>query len=125
MRWEAPDGWRCESTDTADRTQAEALQKQKWAELNIPEAEPEEPEPEPVKASWKDCHDALKRAMEADNLRPKSTYRTTCCLFDGFHQMFPEVATPADVTPEMAKEYKRRRMEAKLSPWTVKGDLAR
>ena len=71
LRWEGPDGWRCESTGTADRTQAEALQKQKWAELNIPEAEPEPSrQPEPVKASWDECKDALKRAMEADNLRP-------------------------------------------------------
>ena len=60
LRWEGPDGWRCESTGTADRTQAEALQKQKWAELNIPEAEPEEPAPEPVKASWDECKEGTE-----------------------------------------------------------------
>ncbi|MEN6405893.1 MAG: hypothetical protein ABFC77_05420 [Thermoguttaceae bacterium] len=123
LRWEGPDGWKCESTDTADRTQAEALQKQKWAELNIPQMAPEEPEPEPVKASWDECKEALKRAMEADNSRPKSV-SDYLIMFDGFRQMFPDVATPADVMPEIANEYKRRRMEAKLSPWTVKGDLA-
>ena len=39
-------------------------------------------------------------------------------------EMFPEAKTPADVTPAMANEYKRRRAEAKVSPWTVKGTLA-
>jgi integrase len=123
LRWEGPDGWRCESTDTADRTQAEALQKQKWAELNIPEAKPEEPEPEPVKASWKECRDALKRAMEADNLRP-SYIKEAMLTFDRFRKMFPEAKTPADVTPAMAQEYKQQRTEEAVSAWTIKGNLA-
>ena len=123
LRWEDSTGWHYESTGTADRTQAEALQKKKWAELNIPECEPEEPEPEPVKATWKECKDALKRAMEADNLRP-GYVSDSLLMFDKFHRMFPEAATPADVTPAMANEYKRRRAEAKVSPWSIKGDLA-
>jgi len=123
LRWQGTDGWRCESTGTAGRTQAEALQKQKWAELNIPEAEPEEPPPEPIKASWDECKAALKRAMEADNLRPSYVYDTGL-MFDAFRAMFPEAKTPADVTPAMANEFKRRRAEAKCSPWTIKGDLA-
>lgn len=123
LRWDGPDGWRCESTGTADRTQAEALQKQKWAELNVPEARPEEPAPEPVKASWDECKEALKRAMEADNLRP-SYVRDIQWRFGAFQQMFPEAKTPADVTPAMAQEYKRRRAEAEMSPWTVKSDLS-
>jgi integrase len=123
LRWEGPDGWRCESTGTADRTQAEALQKQKWAELNVPEAAPEVPVPEPVKASWDECKEALKRAMEADNLRPSYVYDTVL-MFGNFRAMFPEAKTPADVTPAMANEFKRRRAEAKCSPWTIKGDLA-
>jgi hypothetical protein len=45
-------------------------------------------------------------------------------VFDVVRQMFPTVKTPADATPEVANECKRRRMEAKRSPWTVKGDLA-
>lgn len=118
-----PDGWRCESTGTADRTQAEALQKQKWVELNIPEARPKEPVPEPVKASWDECKEALKRAMEADNLRP-SYIHDSVWMVDVFRRMFPEVKTPADVTPAMANEYKRRRAEAEVSPWSIKGDLA-
>jgi integrase len=70
LRWEGPGGWRCEGTGTADRTQAEALQKQKWAELNVPGCESEEPAaepaPEPVKATWDACKEAVRRAMEAD-----------------------------------------------------------
>ena len=123
LRWEGPGGWRCESTGTADRTQAEALQKQKWAELNIPEARPEEPAPEPVKASWDECKEALKRAMEADNLRPSYVHDSVWML-GVFRRMFPEAKTPADVTPAMANEYKRRRAEAEVSPWSIKGDLA-
>jgi integrase len=123
LRWEEPGGWRCESTGTADRTQAEALQKQKWAELNIPEARPEEPAPEPVKASWDECKEALKRAMEADNLRPSYVHDSVWML-GVFRRMFPEAKTPADVTPAMANEYKRRRAEAEVSPWSIKGDLA-
>jgi integrase len=123
LRWEGPDGWKCESTGTADRTQAEAQQKQKWAELNIPEARPEEPVPKPVKPSWDECKEALKRAMEADNLRP-SYIHDSLWMVDVFRRVFPEVKTPADVTPAMANEYKRRRAEAKVSPWSIKGDLA-
>ncbi len=123
LRWEGPDGWKCESTDTADRTQAEALQKQKWAELNIPQMAPEEPEPEPVKASWDECKEALKRAMEADNLRPSYVYEAQL-LFVRCRTTFPEAKTPADITPAMANEYKRRRAEEELSSWSVKSDLA-
>jgi len=123
LRWQGTDGWRCESPGTADRPQAEALQKQKWAELNIPEAEPEEPAPEPITASWDECKTALKRAMEADTLRPSYVYDTGL-MFDAFRTVFPEAKTPADVTPAMANEFKRRRAEAKCSPWTIKGDLA-
>jgi len=127
LRWEGLDGWRFENTGTADRTQAEALRKQKWAELNIPECEPEpEPDPkpaEPVKATWDECKEALKRAMEADNLRP-SYIHDSVWMVDVLRRMFPEVKTPADVTPAIANEYKRRRAEAKVSPWSIKGDLA-
>ena len=127
LRWEGPDGWRFENTGTADRTQAEALRKQKWAELNIRGCEPDpEPDPEPtepVRATWDECKDALERAMEADNLRP-SYVKEALLTFDGFRRMFPEAATPADVTPAMAQAYKQQRMKAKVSPWTVKGNLA-
>jgi integrase len=123
LRWEAPDGWRCESTGTADRTQAEALQKQKWAELNVPGCEPEEPALEIVKASWGECKEALKRAMEADNLRPSYVYDAGLA-FASLRAMFPEAETPADITPGMANEWKRQRAEAKVSPWSTKGDLA-
>jgi hypothetical protein len=29
LRWEGPDGWRCEGTRTADRSKAEALQSKR------------------------------------------------------------------------------------------------
>jgi integrase len=131
MRWYDPEtGQRpCESTGTADRTQAEALAKVKWAELNIPGmAEPEpEPDPEPVKApaDWLECRDALQRAMEADNLRPNYV-NDALMTFDCLKRLFPGKASPADITPEDAHEYKRLRSEAKPAPsaWTIKGDLS-
>jgi hypothetical protein len=92
LRWEDVEGWHCESTGTADRTQAESLQKAKWAELNIPEAQPEEPAPEPVKATWEECKEALKPAMEADNLRP-SYVSDMLWRFDAFRRMFPPLPT--------------------------------
>jgi integrase len=128
VRWEDSESGerRCESTGTADRTAAEALQKAKWAELNIPGAAPEQ---EPIDAkpppTWQECSDALQRALEADNLRP--SYVSDCSLtLEGFRRMFPEALSPADVTPEMANEYKRRRSETKPapSPWSVRGDLS-
>lgn len=121
LRWEDSTGWRQASTGTADRTQAEALQKAKWAALNAP---PEQrPKPEPVKPTWQECRAALDRAMRADNLRP-SYVANSLLTFDQFQRMFPRVKSPADVTPEMANEYKRQRAEAKKSPWSIKGDLA-
>jgi integrase len=45
-------------------------------------------------------------------------------MFDKFQGMFPEATTPADVTPEMANEFKRKRAEVHNSPWSTKGDLA-
>lgn len=126
LRWDGSDGWKCESTGTADRTQAEALQSAKWEELNHPILEPE-PDPEPargpVRASWDECKKALKRAMEGDNLRP-SYVKEALLTFGAFREMFPEAETPADVTSAMAQEYKQRRVAEGISPWTVKGNLA-
>lgn len=124
LRWNTPDGWRCESTGTADRTQAELLRKQKWAELNIPDAQPEEQEPEPIKATWDECREALKRAMEADNLRPSYVAESVLTL-EGLRRMFAGAQTPSDVTPAMALEYKRLRAENEISPWTIRSDLAK
>jgi hypothetical protein len=121
LRWETLDGKRrCVTTGTADRTVAEAKMKAKWAELNV---QANEPAPAPAKASWQQCRDALVRAMKADNLRPSYVDDATL-MFDKFHEMFQEAATPADVTPEMATEFKRRRAEINNSPWSTRGDLA-
>ena len=38
--------------------------------------------------------------------------------------MFPAAGSPCEVTAELANEYKRRRAELGLSPWSIKGDLA-
>ena len=124
LRWEDADGWHCEATGTADRTEAESLQKSKWAALNIPGMAPAiEPAPAAVKATWQDCRNALQRAMEADNLRP--SYVTEAVQgFDRLHRMFPELASPADMTADLANEFKRRRAEEKLSAWSIKSDLA-
>jgi hypothetical protein len=122
MRWKIARKWQYESTGTQDALSAEGLRKRKFDELNglVPVAiEPVTPD----KASWQQCRDALERSLKADNCRP--TYIFDALLtFDVFHGMFPEVKTPADVTEANANEYKRRRSEAGLSPWTIKGDLA-
>jgi site-specific recombinase XerD len=61
--------------------------------------------------------------MEGDNLRP-SYVKEAMLTFGAFRDMFPEAKVPADVTPAMAQEYKQRRIAEKVSPWTVKGNLA-
>lgn len=128
IRWKDPatGKWRCESTGTADRAQADDLLKLRWSELNglrEPEAKPD-PQPEaPPGASWQECRDALERAMKADNLRP-SYVSDALLMFDGLQRMFPQAGTPAGITAAMANEFKRIRAEKPSSPWTIKGDLA-
>jgi integrase len=128
LRWEDPETGKrcCESTATSDRTEAEGLQKMKWAEVNglLPAPEPE-PEPEAPGPTWDDCRVALQRAMEADNKRP-SYVSDALSVLDSVRRTFPEAASPADVTPDMANEYKRRRAELErgLSPWTIRGDVS-
>jgi hypothetical protein len=129
LRWESADGWKCESTGTADKTRAETLRQAKWDELNDrapPRAEQTSPLPESevFKASWQQCHEAIERAMAADNLRPKYI-EEALLTFDVLRRMFSDVAMPADFTPAMAQDYKRRRSDAKVSPWTIKGELAK
>jgi hypothetical protein len=111
------------NTQTADRTQAEGMQKTKWGELNVPGMAPPEPEPPRLRPTWEDCHDALERAMLADNMRP--TYiNDSLLLLDSLPAMFPAATSPADLTADDANEYRRRRSEAGKSPWTMRGDLA-
>lgn len=127
LRWEDPatGKFKGETTGTADRTQAETLQKAKWAEVNglAPPLLPE-PEPEPVPGpTWDDCRDALERAMRADNLRARSI-EDALQTFDQLKAAFPGCESPADITPDLANEYKRLRAEQNVSPWTVRGDVA-
>jgi len=126
MRWDDPETGKrpAVSTGTADRTLAETIQKAKWAELNIPGAAPDEPEPEPAPAAtWKDCRAALSRAMAADRLRP-SYVSDALMLFDGLQALFPSIASPSEITGDIANEYKRQRSELGLSPWSIRGDLS-
>ncbi|MFO0897600.1 MAG: hypothetical protein U0836_09280 [Pirellulales bacterium] len=112
-----------ETTGTGDKVQAESLLKRRWAELNGIVARPVAPEPDRPKFTWPECAEALERAMTADNLRPNSI-ASALISFDGLRRMFPDAASPADITPEMATEFKRRRSEAGHSPWTIRSDLS-
>jgi hypothetical protein len=124
LRWADPvtGKWCCESTGTADRTEAEQLKKAKWASLNVKDPANGEPPPE-TRPTWEDCRAAIKRAMEADNLR--QNYIDDALLnFDLVQKTFPSVPCPAHITADMANEFKRRRAVVGGSPWTLKGDLA-
>ena len=133
LRWADPEScqWKCESTGTADRTEAEALRKLRWAEINglITSKQPaRESEPAAEAAplpTWQECRDSLERAMTADNLRP-SYISDAVLLFDSLQRAFPALSSPADVTSDLANEYKRQRSEGEnaVSPWTVRGDLS-
>ncbi len=152
LRWRDPatGEWKYENTGTADKTRAKYRQDAKWDELNGPVqptselALPPEPEPALEKKSgptWQECKIALERAMQADNLRP-SYVSDAVLMLESVRRMFPEATSPADVTPVLANEYKRRRAEgtarvqktnngkgrrpapAAASPWTIRGDLS-
>jgi integrase len=136
MRWEDPatGKYKCKSTGTADKTKATALRDLKWDELNRPQqlaidpliaavpASVEEKRPGPT---WDDCKKAIRRAMEADKLRPASV-SDALMMLASVRRTFPDAASPADITADMANEYKRRRSEDArgLSAWTIKGDIA-
>src|SRR4051794_20750681 len=107
LRWEDPETgrFRGETTGTADKTQAESLQKLKWAEVNgltEPRAVIETPVIE-EKATWQDCREALERAMRADNLRERYI-EDALMVFDALRRMHPELLSPADITADMANE---------------------
>ncbi len=123
LRWHDGSRWKCETTSTADRAQAETIRVAKRDELNAPLGSEPTREAEPVKASWQECREALERAMKADNLRP-GYVSDSLRMFDVFRRTLPGITTPADVTAEDANEFKRRRAEGGLSPWSLKGDLA-
>jgi len=61
--------------------------------------------------------------MTADNLRPNSI-ASALISFEGLRRMFPEAAGPADITPAIATEFKRKRAEKGHSPWTIRSDLS-
>jgi integrase len=152
MRWQDPDSgeWQCETTGTADKPRAKALQDSKWDELNraiepttetISGVQPLPAAEEKPRLNWQDCKTALQRAMQADNLRP-SYVSDAVLMLESVRRMFPDVTSPADLTAELANEYKRRRAEGAAevqetdvrkrrtqahtaaSPWTIRGDLS-
>ena len=128
LRWKSPatGKWECESAGTSDRTEAESLRKLKWAEVNgiiaapKPESEPKPPAPLPT---WEECKEAFEKAMKADNLRP-SYISSSREAFNVLQRMFPELPSPALLTDAQATEYKRKRSEAGISPWSIRSDLA-
>ena len=128
LRWKDPTTgeWQCEACGTSDRTEAESLRKLKWAEVNglLPTPEPEpEPPPRRLRPSWDECRDAFERAMRADNMRP-SYVESSKQAFNVLKRLLATVESPADVTEQMANEYKRKRSALGISPWSIRSDLA-
>lgn len=122
LRWFDPETGRerYESTTTSDRTQAEELRKKKWAEIN----RLVDPEPEPApRFTWDECSEALEGALIAHNCRP-SYVSDVLGNLRLLRKALPKAASPSDVTPEMANQYKRMRAEAGKAPSTIKGDLS-
>lgn len=77
---------------------------------------------------WDDAIDTMTAQMEVQNLRPE-TVRTYRSAINVLRRMFPATRGPNDITPEMAKQYKTRRMQPKTpggpkpSAHSVKGDI--
>ena len=76
LRWRDPltGEQKCESAGTADLKEAKDLRSLKYAEVNGYIETAPEPEPEPIKPSWQECRDALKR----DPLRLEHPGHPTC-----------------------------------------------
>jgi hypothetical protein len=62
------------------------------------------------------------RYMKADNLRP-GTIAQYQYAANGLHKVFPETHGPASITPALAQKYKVLRLESKIAPRTVEGNL--
>jgi hypothetical protein len=71
---------------------------------------------------WDGAVEMLEREMRAANLRP-NTIITYKGAIQTLRDIFPTAHGPALITEAMAKQYKKARMEAGHSPYTVKGDL--
>jgi integrase len=129
LRWKdsASGKWQCESSGTADKTEAESLRKLKWAEVNgiiAPQSEPEqEPAPHALLPTWDECREAFEKAMKADNLRP-SYIASSREAFNVLQRTIPGLPSPALLTEAQANEYKRSRAGAGISPWSIRSDLA-
>ena len=110
--------WQCETTGTADMTEARELQKLKWAEVNRIVAPPPEPEPVASRPTWQECRDAIERAMRCDTRRP-SYIADALSRFNSLKAALPGVESPADITDAQAKEYKRRAQKATRSAASI------
>ena len=84
----------------------------------------EEYAPKPIKPNptWDEAVKMMVRYMKADNLRP-GTIAQYQYAANGLRKVFPETHGPASITPALAQKYKVLRLEAKIAPRTVEGNL--
>jgi site-specific recombinase XerD len=84
----------------------------------------EEYAPKPIKPnpSWDEAVKMMVRYMKADNLRP-GTIGQYQYAANGLRKVFQETHGPASITPALAQTYKVLRLEAKIAPRTVEGNL--
>jgi integrase len=84
----------------------------------------EEYAPKPVKPnpSWDEAVNIMVRYAKADNLRPGSIAQYQFAV-NVLRQTYPETHGPAAITPVLAQKFKVLRLEAKISPRTVEGNL--
>ena len=84
----------------------------------------EEFRPRPIKPSptWDEAINVMLRYMKADNLRP-GTIEQYQYVVNGLRKAFPQTHGPASITSALAQKYKVLRLEAKLAPRTVEGNL--
>jgi integrase len=84
----------------------------------------EEYSPKPVRPnpSWDEATKVMVRYMEADNLRPGTITQYQMAV-NGLRRLFPETCGPAAITPQLAQKYKVLRLETKIAPRTVEGNL--
>lgn len=72
--------------------------------------------------TWSEALTAIKQAMRAKNLRPRSisSYEET---ITALRKVLPASQGPADITLELARRFRVKRMEDGKSPVTVAGDI--
>jgi hypothetical protein len=81
-----------------------------------------EPKPNFRFATWDEALAEIKQAMKAKNLRPRTitSYEETVTVL---RKVLPPSHGPADITLDLARRFRVKRMEDGLSPVTVAGDI--